>query len=44
MDPIHKATVLRECAAYGKTIFEIEPGGRAAQEYQAVVDLTLEEK
>jgi len=44
MDPIHRATVLRECAAYGKTIFEIEPGGRAAQEYQAVVDLTLEEK
>jgi chromosome partitioning protein len=44
MDPIHRATILRECAAYGKTIFEVEPGGRAAQEYQAVVDLTLEEK
>jgi len=44
MDPIHRATILRECAAYGKTIFEVDPKGRAAKEYQAVVNLTLEEK
>lgn len=44
LKPIHRATVLRECAAYGKTIFEVEPNGRAAQEYREVVNLALEEK
>ena len=32
-DPIHRATVLRESAAYGITIFEKDPNSRAAQEY-----------
>jgi len=31
--PIHRATVLRECAAEGTTIFEKSPKSRAAQEY-----------
>ena len=39
--PIHRATVLRECAAEGLTIFEKDPDSRAAQEYQALTDLAL---
>jgi chromosome partitioning protein len=39
--PIHRATILRECAAEGKTIFEKSPNSRPAREYQAVVDLVL---
>ncbi|MEJ5223007.1 MAG: ParA family protein [Anaerolineales bacterium] len=39
--PIHRATVLRECAAEGLTIFEKDPDSRAAQEYQALTDLVL---
>jgi chromosome partitioning protein len=31
--PIHRATVLRECAAEGKTIFEMAPASRASREY-----------
>lgn len=42
LQPIHRATVLRECAAMGKTIFEVEPRSRAAQEYQALVKHILE--
>ena len=37
--PIHRATILRECAAEGQTIFEKDPESRAAQEYQALADL-----
>jgi chromosome partitioning protein len=37
--PIHRATILRECAAEAQTIFEKDPTSRAAQEYQALVDL-----
>jgi len=33
MSPIHRATVLRECAAVGRTIFEHKPDTRAAEEY-----------
>jgi chromosome partitioning protein len=32
--PIHRATVLRECAAEGKTIFEMAPASRASREYE----------
>ena len=39
--PIHRATLLRECAAEGQTIFEKAPESRAAQEYQALADLVL---
>lgn len=31
---IHRATVLRECAAEGKTIFEMAPASRASREYE----------
>lgn len=37
LPPIHRATILRECAALGKTIFERDPGSRAAREYQVLV-------
>ncbi|MBU1751568.1 MAG: ParA family protein [Chloroflexi bacterium] len=37
LGPIHRATILRECAALGRTIFEHAPESRAAQEYGAVV-------
>lgn len=37
--PIHRATILRECAAEGQTIFEKDPDCRAAQEYQALAGL-----
>ena len=39
LPPIHRATILRECAAEGLTIFEKDPDSRAAQEYEALVDL-----
>jgi chromosome partitioning protein len=38
LEPIHRATVLRECAVEGKTIFELYPVSRAAKEYQCLVD------
>ena len=41
LSPIHRATVLRECAAEGLTVFEHAPRSRAAQEYQALVDFIL---
>ena len=41
LPPIHRATILRECAAEGITIFEKDPDGRAAQEYESVVDAIL---
>lgn len=39
--PIHKATILRECASEGKTIFEKDPNCRAAMEYRRLVQLVL---
>ncbi len=38
LDPIHRATILRECAAEGMTIFEKAPTSRAAIEYAALTD------
>jgi chromosome partitioning protein len=38
LTPIHRATILRECAAEGKTIFEKNTNSRPAREYQALVD------
>jgi chromosome partitioning protein len=38
LSPIHRATFLRACAAEGKTVFEVNPQHRAAQEYAALVD------
>jgi chromosome partitioning protein len=37
LSPIHRATVLRECAAEGKTILEFAPASRASQEYEATL-------
>jgi chromosome partitioning protein len=32
--PIHRATVLRECPAEGRTIFELAPASRSSREYE----------
>jgi chromosome partitioning protein len=42
LNPIHRATVLRECAVEGKTIFEIGPKSRAAQQYQLLTQFVLD--
>jgi chromosome partitioning protein len=34
LPPIHRATVLRECAAEGRTIFEMSPASRSSREYE----------
>jgi chromosome partitioning protein len=39
--PIHRAVVLRECAAYGQTIFELDQNSRAAAEYSGLVNHVL---
>lgn len=41
LPPIHRATVLRECAVEGKTIYELAPDSRAARQYGLVVDTVL---
>lgn len=43
LEPIHRATVLRECPAHGRTIFELAPKSRAADEYAALVWRVLDE-
>lgn len=42
LEPIHRATILRECAVEGKTIFELAPSSRAAEQYQRLVEHTLD--
>ncbi|MBT3315978.1 MAG: ParA family protein [Anaerolineae bacterium] len=37
--PIHRATILRECAASGKTIFEYDEKCRSAKEYMSLAKL-----
>jgi chromosome partitioning protein len=41
LNPVYRATVLRECAVEGKTIFELSPESRAAKQYQELVDTVL---
>jgi chromosome partitioning protein len=41
LPPIHRAVVLAECPAFGKTIFEHDPESRAAEEYARLVDIVL---
>jgi chromosome partitioning protein len=41
LPPIHRATVLRECAVEGKTIFELAPESRAGQQYSELVNYVL---
>jgi chromosome partitioning protein len=36
--PIHRATVLRECSAQGKTVWETAPYSRAALEYKLLLE------
>lgn len=37
LPPVHRATILRECAASGKTIWEVKPTSRAGREYARLV-------
>ena len=39
--PIHRATLLRECAAEGVTIFEKDARSRAAEEYRRLIEQVL---
>ena len=41
LSPVHRATLLRECAAQGQSIFEMDPLCRAAKEYQALTQLVM---
>jgi len=41
LNPIHRATILRECWAARKTIFEMAPKSRSADEYQDLADIIL---
>jgi len=41
LTPIHRTTMLRECSAYGKTIYELDAASRAAKEYGELVDHIL---
>ena len=41
LPPIHRATILRECAAEGKTIFEMAPASRASREYEELGRLVI---
>lgn len=41
LEPIHRATLLRECAAQGQTILEMDPLCRAAKEYQALTQAVM---
>lgn len=42
LSPIHHATILRECAAEGVTIFEKDPRSRAGREYSRLIKVALQ--
>jgi chromosome partitioning protein len=44
LSPIHRATVLRECAVEGKTIFELSPNTRAAHQYRSLVETIFKQR
>ena len=44
LPPIHRATILRECAVEGQTIFELAPSSRSAQEYTALTQAVLRKR
>jgi cellulose biosynthesis protein BcsQ len=48
MQAVHRATILREAPAEGRTIFEVEATSESAQravrEYQAIVEYVLKVK
>jgi cellulose biosynthesis protein BcsQ len=37
LEPIHRATILRECCAEGKLVYEMDPQCRATREYTALM-------
>jgi chromosome partitioning protein len=41
LEPVHRATILRECWSEGKTIFEYAPESRSADEYQTIARLIM---
>lgn len=41
LSPIHRATVLRECAAEGKTVLEFAPQSRSSQEYETLTSTLI---
>jgi chromosome partitioning protein len=41
LPPVHRATILRECAASGQTIFEADALCRAAKEYLALTQMVM---
>lgn len=41
LPPVHRATILRECAAEGRTVFEADALCRAAKEYLALTQLVM---
>jgi chromosome partitioning protein len=41
LPPVHRATILRECAASGQTIFEADELCRAAKEYLALTQMVM---
>lgn len=41
LSPIHRATILRECAVEGQTIFELAPKSRAGRQYQDLVQSVI---
>jgi chromosome partitioning protein len=42
LPPIHHATILRECASEGVTIFEKNPKSRAGREYSKLIKVALQ--
>ena len=42
LDPIHRATAIRDSVAEGKTLFETDPNGRPAEEYGKLVWAVLD--
>jgi chromosome partitioning protein len=42
LNPIHRATILRECGVEGKTIFELGPESRAARQYGELVEFVTQ--
>jgi chromosome partitioning protein len=42
LSPIHRATILRECAAEGRMVHEVDPLHRATREYAALMNYILQ--
>ncbi len=42
LDPINRATVIRESAAYGQTLYEYAPSSRACKQYERIVNFINE--